>query len=504
MSYRPSLIWALLALPLCGIRAQEEPAGKRIEIHNSDKVYYQKALERNRMLGNVVFEHEGALMYCDSAWLFSAENRLKAFQKVRINQGDTLFLTGDYLEYSGNTKLAKVTGDTVVLTDPKTTLHTDKLLLNRETHYAYYTTWGKIWSEDNELTSKQGSYHTEQKIFRFKDSVHLTNPEYDIVSDTLHYNTLTDVAYFLGPSTISSDSSMIYCENGLYNTQTDIAQFEKNAYLWYKDQYLTGDSLYYERDGEYGEAFLNVLLHDTANESVLTGQYGEVKGERDSAFVTGNPIFSQEAEPGDTLHVHGDSLYVIPDPGWPGHSMLKAFYNVRIYKPDLQGRCDSLTYAERDSTVRMYRRPLLWNDSTQISGDTIYLEMAHNQPDSLKVFPNAFMLSIVDSMRHNQVSGRIMLGKFRDNSLHRIFVNGNGESLYYPKEEDGTFIGMNRSVSSRILIKFKTGEIDQIAFLGKPDAQMYPIDDIPPDRKYIEGFEPQFAERPRDKKDLLR
>lgn len=501
-----ALLLVIFAGTVIPALAQKDSAqGKRIQIKNANKGYYQKASTRNRLVGEVVFEHEGALMYCDSAWLFSAQNRLRAFSNVKINQGDTLFLTGNYLEYSGNTKLALITGDTVTLTDPKTTLNTDRLLLNRRTNVAYYTTWGHILSEDNVLTSHQGYYGTQSKVFNFKDSVHLINPEYEIESDTLEYDTRSEIAYFLGPSTIISDSSFIYCENGVYNTRTDIAQFEKNAYLYHDNRYMTGDSLYYERAGEYGEAFKNVFIHDTVNESVITGQYAEVKGQKDSAFVTGNPIFSQEEEPGDTLHIHGDSLYVIPDPAFRQKQLLQAFNKVRIYKSDLQGSCDSLTYAKRDSTIRMYVQPVIWNDSSQISGDTIYMEMAHNKPDSLKVFPDAFMISIADSLRTNQVSGRLMLGKFKNNSLKNVFVNGNGQSLYYPEDEDeGGYIGMNRSVSSRIFIKFRDGQLYQIGFLSKPQATLYPINKIPPDRKNIEGYNPRFAERPRQKKDILK
>ena len=484
--------------------AQDQKEGKRIQINNADKGYYEKKHEKNRLVGNVIFEHEGALMYCDSAWLYSDDNRLRAFENVRINQGDTLFLTGDHLRYSGNTRKAIVTGDTVELKDPKTTLITDRLELDRKANTAYYYTGGKIWSEDNVLTSTEGYYNTRTKYFEFKDSVFLVNPDYDIRSDTLHYDTRSEEAFFFGPSTITSDSSFIYCENGVYNTQTDIAQFEKNAYLYDDNRYMTGDSLYYEKQYEYGEAFRNVYIHDTVENSIITGEYAEMVGQKDSAFVTGNPIFSAVDQPGDTLHLHGDSLYYTPDPKARGKSMLQAFYKVRIYKPNLQGSCDSLAYTERDSTIKMYYNPVLWNDSTQISGDTIYMEMKNQKPDSLKVFPNAFMIGIVDSLRNNQVSGRVMRGKFKNNALSRVFVDGNAESVYYPKDEDKEFIGMNRSLSSQMLIKFEDGQLSTIGYLSKPQANLYPIDKIPPDKKIIEGFKPRFEERPRRKTDILK
>ncbi|CAE7317970.1 purA, partial [Symbiodinium sp. CCMP2456] len=252
---------------------------------------------------------KSALMYCDSAWLFSKENRLKAFRNIKINQGDTLFLWGDYLEYEGNTRKALVTGDTVRLEDDEMTLVTDRLDYDRNTNIAYYTTSGVIYNNENVLRSKLGYYNSSSKLFNFKDSVVLTNPDYVMRSDTLDYNSQSRMAYFKGPTTITSDSSFIYCENGKYNTIADVAQFEKNALIYDENKYLTGDSMYYEKHQDYGEAYGNVVIHDTIEDYLITGGYGEYRGATDSTFVTLEPLYSVLDDEGDTLHVHGDTLF---------------------------------------------------------------------------------------------------------------------------------------------------------------------------------------------------
>lgn len=495
-----------LVFILCNFLAlnAQEKKGKKINIRQADKGYYSKSEGKNRLIGEVIFEHEGALMYCDSAWLFSVENRIKAFRNVKVNQGDTLFLTGDYLEYSGDTKLAIVTGKEVILRDPEMTLLTDRLELNRKTNLAYYYTGGKVTNDENTLTSGKGFYNSNTKLFSFKDSVVLVNPRYTMYSDTLDYHSEDRISYFRGPSTIISDSSKIYCENGRYNTILNIAQFNKNAFIYDGPKYLTGDSLYYEKAEEYGEAFGHVLIHDTIENYLIRGDYGEYFGLSDSAYVTKEPLYSVVDESGDSLHVHGDTLYshVVRDSLGQKNRQVLIYYDVRFFRSDMQGKCDSLSYSAADSTFRMYRLPVVWNDSTQITGDTIYLLNKNNAPDSLKVLGNAFMISQSDSLHINQIKGRKMLGKFIEKELRRVFVNGNAQTVYYPMEEDGTYIGMNRTLSSGIIIYLKDSELKKITDLKKSEGKMHPMDQIPADQKVLEGFNSRFKERPKSRIDL--
>ncbi len=489
---------------MIGFGASAQKKTKQITIKNADKGIVKRSSGKNRLLGNVIFEHEGALMYCDSAWLFSADNRIQAFENVRINQGDTLFLWGDYLEYSGNTRLAKVTGEEVRLRDSKMELVTDRLDYDRNTDLAYYFTGGVITSDENELTSKQGFYNSKSKLFNFKDSVVLVNPKYVIESDTLLYNSNSRFAFFHGSTTITSDSSFIYCENGVYNTVKDIAQFEKNAYLYDKNKYLTGDSLYYEKKTEFGEAFNNVLVHDTVDNYTITGGYGQFTGAKDSTFVTLDPIYSVKQEE-DTLHIHGDTLFStkVIDTLFGDYRMVKVFHKVKFFKKDLQGKCDSLVYGDKDSIIRMFHDPLVWNDSSQVTGDTIFLTIRNGELDSLKVYSNSFIIGIVDPIKFNQIKGRNMFGRFSDNKLRRVFVNGNGQTIYFPKDENKKFIGMNNAICSNILIKLKDSQVSSITFLTQPEAKLYPISESQGENSKLEGFSPRFDERPKSKNDIL-
>ena len=477
---------------------------KKISIKSADKAFYQRESNKNRLIGNVVFEHEGALLYCDSAWLYAKDNRLEAFRNVRINQGDTLFLIGDYLIYSGTSKKATVTGEIVELKDAQMTLTTTQLFLDRTTNESYYLKNGTILSADNVLSSKQGFYNTRYKTFNFKDSVILVNPRYNIESDTLLYDSNTKFARFKGPTDIYSDSSRIYTEKGYYDTGRDKAYFNEGTYIYVEDRYLTGDSIYYEKNNDFGEVFGCLYLHDTLDNYMLEGDYGQYIGASDSAFVTINALYSV-VENEDTIYMHGDTLVSYQEKYKNSiHRKLEIYRGVKFYKSDLQGNCDSLSYSGLDSTFKMFYSPIIWNDSSQVSGDTIFLTMRNNTADSLKIYHDAFIISADTLSRFNQIKGRNMKGKFRDNALRKVYVYGNGQTLYYLKDESNAYIGMNASICSNIIIYLKDNTVDKTVFLVKPEEVLYPMDQIEPGTEELKGFFPRFKIRPRSKDDLFK
>ncbi|MFP4060749.1 MAG: OstA-like protein, partial [Bacteroidales bacterium] len=247
---------------------------QQIEIVHADYTMMDKSInpDAQMLIGDVVFKHENAIMKCDSAYYYPNSNYVEAFDNIHINQGDTLHLYGDFLIYSGIEKLAKVRRN-VKLVDKQSTLTTQYLDFNLGEDFAYYINGGHIINGENNLDSETGYYYSKRKVFYFKDSVVIVNPDYNMYSDTLRYNTVSKVAFFLGPTEIISKNNYIYCENGWYNTETNISQFEENAFIRGEHRTISGDSLYYERDNGFGEAFMNVVINDTLDKIILNGNY---------------------------------------------------------------------------------------------------------------------------------------------------------------------------------------------------------------------------------------
>ncbi|MFN8164822.1 MAG: OstA-like protein [Bacteroidia bacterium] len=452
-------------------------------------------------------------MYCDSAYLFRDDNRLEAFNNIRITQGDTLTLTGNLLHYDGNTSFAQVF-ENVVMTDRKMRLNTSRLDYDMKNDIAFYTDSAHIVDGENVLTSKNGYFYSNSHDLFFRKNVVLTNPKYVMTGDTLRYNTTNQTAYFLGPTYIRSKENLIYCESGWYNTQSQKSNFKQNSYLQTKDQRLKGDSVYYDRIKGIGKVFGNVSITDTTNKISIMGEYGERHEITDSAWVTGNAIMVQEMD-GDSMFLHGDTLLAVGKT--PADSSSKkdlfAFHHVKIYKHDLQGSCDSLVYRASDSTITLFRNPILWSGLNQLTADSIYMQTENGGISRIYLHTNSFITSLADSvaghsiedsLRFNQVKGKDMTGFLNDNKLYRINVNGNGQTIYYAKNKKDKNFAVNRADCSDLVIYVNENKVESISLLNDPDGTLYPIREMSAKELRLKGFKWMNLLRPVSKDDILK
>ena len=496
--------------------AQREEKPTRIELIHADSLNYDKDINKNirRLIGNVEFKHENAIMKCDSAYMNPDANSMEAFSNIRINQGDTLSLIGNHLDYDGNTSVAVVTGN-VSMRDRSMVLTTDRIDYNRKSGTASYNTGGKIVDVPNILTSKLGFYDSFTKEMHFKDDVVLTNPRYVMNTDTMVYNTLTHTAFFFGPTTITSNENFIYCERGFYNTDKEISGFTNNAYIKTKTQRLSGDSIGYNRKTGEGKAFENVTINDSVNAVLIKGKYAEHNEITEYSLVTGHDEMIQVFET-DSLFLHADTLSAVSDTLAREDTTNKkrtlfAFHHVRIYKTDLQGRCDSLVYSFHDSTIELFTVPILWSNANQMTADSVKLQTANGQISHVYMRNNAFIVSLADSakldirdsMRFNQVRGKNLTGYFTDNELHKIFVEGNGQTIYYAKNKENKLTGVNRADCTDIYIAVKENKVKEITLVNKPDATFYPIHELSPKELRLKGFSWQPQLRPENKEDIF-
>ena len=383
---------------------------KKIQLVRADVIEYDsRMVKAQRLIGRVIFEHEGSRMYCDSAYLYEQTNRFESFGNVRITDQEDLTIRSKRLDYSADDRKAKIYEE-ITLRDGEMTLTTDYIEYTLDERMASYYGGGKIVSSANRnvLTSSMGHYFADSKVRHFKDTVELRNPQYTMYTDTLHYHSYSEQAYFLGPTIIDSDENRIYCENGWYDTVNDKARFGENAHIWSNEQQLLGDSLYYDRVAGFGEAFGDVFIIDTLNSLQISGQYGRHLEEYDLSYVTDGALMEQFFEE-DTLLLHADTLQMTADT--LDKRKITAFYGVRIFKTDMQGVCDSLVYTEADSLIRMYDEPFLWSEENQIIGEHIDLKIqrltqsvqSDDSPDHHQPFPWQ-VEATVDRAKDNQIA----------------------------------------------------------------------------------------------------
>jgi len=468
-------------------------------------------------LKQVHIKHQGIEMWCDEAIYYGKQDFIEAYGKVKIKQGDTINMTSKYVEYSGKTQLAFASGD-VVLKDPTSIITTDTLYFDRIKQEAFYQNNGKVVRDTTgTITSTIGRYFMKTKKYQFVNNVKLVNPEYIIESNRLDFYSLSGYAFLYGPTTITSKTSVIYCERGFYNTTNDTGYFVKKSKINYNDRVVEGDSLYFDRNKSFASATNNIVITDTLNNTIVKGHYAEVFRAKDSLFITKRALAITLQE-NDSIFVHSDTLMVT---GKPEKRITRGYYNAKIYKSDLSGKADSihmnqstgltqLINLDRNTTQDAFyksQKPVLWNIKNQITGDSIHLisNPKTETLDSLKVFNNAFVIS-KDSLGdgYNQISGKKLFGLFNNNSMSTIDIIKNAETIYYLRNEENELVGIDKSKSGAIKIWLIENNIDEMRKYNQIGGKTYPELDFPDNEKILRGFNWRESERPTSVEDLFK
>lgn len=474
-----------------------------VQIDQADALEYDEKIGKNvqRLIGNVKFTHENTTMTCDSAYFVGDSNIVRAFGLIHINQADSVDLWGEYLNYNGNTKFAELHRK-VKLKDKQITLTTEHLNYDMNKRLASYYNGAKIVDKENTLTSHLGYYYSSKKEFFFKDSVLLVNKKYTMNSDTLMYNTSTDVASFFGPTHIRSKDNYIYCENGWYDTKKNISEFNENAYYNKKEHYLRGQKLYYDRNSGIGRAYKDVQMQDTNQKMLITGNislYNEKKG---FAWVTDSALFMQY-DLKDTLFLHADTLRAEFVDSTKQGKFLFAYHKAKFFRTDLQGMTDSLVYCFADSTIRLYHDPVIWQEKNQLSAIHIFVQIADSTVKSVHLREASFMIQKDDTLSYNQIKGKTIDALFDKGEIYKVNVSGNGETIYYVRENDRNLIGINKAESANIEILIENREINIIKYLTQPKATLYPETELSPSETYLRGFKWEENKRPKKMKDIF-
>jgi len=492
----------LLLFSLISFSQEKKKITYKAEIQEVNEEKFPGA---NILIGNVKMFHDGVELTCQQALYYHKQNFFKAIGNVLIKQGDTITQTSDYADYDANSKQALSWGK-VVLRDPTMTLTTDTLQFDRINQKLYYRSYATIRDATNTLKSKNGNYYLENKKFIATTRVTVVNSEHRLESNHLDYYTQTGLAYLFGPSTITNNQNKnkIYAEKGFYNTKTDVSHFIKNAKLFLKERTIEGDSLFYDKRKGFASATNNIRVIDTVENFVSKGNYAELFELKDSLFIIKKAVAISIIEK-DSMFVHGDTLLVT---GKPEKRIIRTYHNVKIFKSDLQGKCDSIYTNQETGYTKMYRNPVIWSDQNQITGDSIFLltNKITKKLDSLKVFDNAFIIS-KDSLSENdfnQIKGRNMLGKFEKNKLRTLFVLGNAESVYHNRNEQTQVLEtITKEISSNIEFTLDNGQIETIKYLKKSDGKTYPPSMFPEDLRELKGFNWREKEQPKSQEDIF-
>lgn len=482
------LLAILLVCNVLGVVAQRNPGiGDRIQIVNANtfELVTKGKSKVKKLIGQVQLKQDQTVLYCDSAYVFDETNYVEAYNNVRINHNDSVNFYGDILKYNGQKRTARLEKN-VRMIDNDAVLTSNELDFDFNQNKASYFTGGKLVSGQSTLTSQTGHYYTNTKELYFKKDVKLKGEEFDMICDTLKYQTNTKIATFYGNTVITSATDTVYCKAGTYHTEKQNGILLKRAKIRSAENTLIADTILYDRKKKYSKALGHIVIVDTVNKTLVLGNVAELFGLKRNSYVTKDALALSMVD-NDTLMIWADTIYTYQKSAENSRDILKAFYKVRIFKKDLQAVCDSLVYIKQDSAMTLYKQPVLWSDANQVSGDTLVFYLNNRKLDSVHVKNNSFMASKLNAQHYNQIKGKNMNAYFKNSKIDYIHVFGNGQSIYYAKE-DSAYIGVNVIDCSEMKFMFEAGKIKSAQFVTQPDATFYPLNEMKPEELRLKGF----------------
>lgn len=499
------LMWAVAAPHN---KKKRQKTDERVYLVHSDELRYDQfssVPDAQIVKGRVHFTHAGAQLWCDSAYFFQESNSVEAFGHVRFKQGDTLSLTCNYADYDGSDQMMHARHN-VVLKHRTQTLYTDSLDYDRIYSLAYFFEGGKLVDGKDRLVSDWGAYSTATREASFYYGVEMYSGKNHITTDTLHYDTRSSIAHVVGPSTITSKGSIIHTTDAFMNSRTDRSQLFGRSTIVDGDKTITGDSLYHDNNNGNNEGFGNVVYVDKKNKNELHANrlfYNEKTG---YGYATQKALLVDYSQK-DTLWMHADSLkiYTFNIATDSVYRKVHAFDHVRAYRQDVQAVCDSLVFNSLDSCMTMYRDPIAWNSNRQLLGEVIKVYMNDSTIRKAEIIEQALSVEQVDEKGHsNQVSSKRMDAYFVDGAMRRTDAIGNVKSLYYNADpKDSVLTELNYLETDTMRMYLSPQRQLQKIWASKSVGIMYPITQIPPDKRRLPEYEWFDYVRPLDKDDVF-
>jgi len=629
----------LLASLLSINPAYAQTARSAITIHSEENqvIDATTAPATQYLNGNVRIFHEGTFMYCDTAILQGSQ--LRMYHNVVMMQNDTIRIFADSVYYNGDSLVAYVYGNLTLQNGATRKLYSNFLRYDAQNKIGYSPGDTRLVDGSSSLVSRRGKYALNEKKAWFYKQVQVIGEDFTMATDSLAYQTTTQIATFLAPVRIDKDTSRLYAEQGWFDLDDKQGDFIQNAafqegatiaradtihydgkkdliilhsdttlstYFTKQDtafaksiyydrgkeiyilagqasyqspdnavkgdkvtyEKMTGemhvsgrsqvsdppflidaDTLDYNKSSKFGKADGKVIWRDTSAKTAIIADHVLYRGE--SKYMkahndAGRPLFITEMDT-DTMFLRADTLRafrrivavkvntgnertqqnelaetagisdtlnrtdslllnsspladVMPEGKDSVRMDTLDFFTgegkVRIFKSDMQAICDTLLFHQRDSVFLLRGMPIVWSDSTQIAGDTIDLRMKKQKIDKVIVRSQATVVSTEDDLFYDQITGRQIEAAFLEGKLSRMDVSGNAQLVYYLRDDEKAYIGVNTTEASSMTFYLEDNKGKEIRNFNKPQSKVLPMEKTDHEALRVKGFQWSPEKRP--------
>ncbi len=378
-----------------------------IEGRSLRKIFVDSLNRFQTIAGNVKMKEGLTLFTCDSAAINELTRVMESFGNVHINQNDSINTYAQYLKYIGAERIAYLKKD-VRLTDKKGTLFTQELEYDLKTNIGKYKNGGKVINGKTTLVSEEGVYYADTHDVYFKKKVHLTDPKYDIDSDSLLYNTQTQVVTFITAThIISKEGGDIYTSSGNYDLKSGKAYFGNRTVIKDSNRIYVADNVAIDEKSKTAQLEGHAVIRDTVSGYTIMGGQIYSNTETKSFLATRKPVLIFKGEGNDSTFVSADTLFSgISTVDKKGDKVVTKTDTLKtttiisdstvansIFDDAVKG--DTTALVLKDSTVRLPpARDDILTDKTTVKKDSLLT-------GAKKIFPKATDTAIAAAHRPN-------------------------------------------------------------------------------------------------------
>lgn len=464
-------------------------------------------------------------------------------------QGGTLSTEGTQVSskvgtYNGNTQQAWFR-DSVVVSHPDYTIESKELSYLIKSKTVKLLDESVVTTASSTIWSKSGTYNaiTKQAVFNARTTVETDGQI--IIGNALWFNDSTGQGRAKGDVYVidTKNETKLTAPDVEYNRETGFGKAISGVRIESDGgrNILNAQEITYNKKTGYAMARVRVTVEDTEEKSKLLAgvvEYNEFTSfllatdnpklltlaDGDSLFIRSDTMFSlrvrdlnklqwmpevrkgkkEKAQPSGYSLLFADSTWRSEKPDSTEPKMIIANRNIRMFSDSMQAVCDSLSYSQQDSTFRLYKNPVMWSRNQQAVADTVFMLTVGNALRKAQLRRNALLVNPTgfEGMM-DQVSGVNIDAFFENNALQKVQVDQNAESIYYAKDEDGAFIGLNRAESAEMQVYFHEKEVDHIVFLTDPKGKFIPIDQVNEGNRTLGTFRLFPERRPKNKEEVL-
>ncbi|GAB5550994.1 MAG: OstA-like protein [Saprospiraceae bacterium] len=457
----------------------------------------------------------GATLVNDSTQLSSrrgyyyVDEEAAYFKDSVLVSDPDFYLRADTLRYSLALETVYFLGPTLITAD-SSDIYTEAGFYDIGNDLAQFQQNAQYQKLDRRATAEIIRLDNKQQLYTLLGNAQVVDSNRIATADTIRYYELTDESYLIGNAFFKDEKRDIQgAESIYYNAQKDIYGTTGRAVIREENQILEADKVNFDQEVGFGIATGNVLWQDTSANIAIRTDSALYQQDVDYLKSMGGPLGRPELisifEDGDSLFLASDTLISrqLDTTGLDSNRILSAFNDVRFYKSDFQGLSDSMVYNSQDSMFQLFGDPVIWSDSTQFKADSIAIQMANGEIDRIILVDNAIIITQEDGIFFSQIKGKVITAFFKDGELDRLRVEGNAETVYYVKDDNGAYIGVDQSACSKMVIFFKEGEIDVIKFLKEPNSVLYPMTEVDHDNLRLKGFQWLLDKKPQKRLDIF-